>query len=73
MNPIPNENYQTTPDDWLSQYGGQREMMMARCQCTSCYLAKPQASHRKCGTIYPSQDDYTTYPPATYTWTQLGG
>lgn len=68
-----NENYSTTTDDWLSQYGGQREMM-TRCQCTACYFAKPQVSHKKCVPIYNGgqDNDHVMYQPTSYSWTQLG-
>lgn len=68
------ENYSMTTDDWLSQYGGQREMM-TRCQCTACYFSKPQVCHKKCVPIYNNGqvDDHTAYQPASYSWTQLGG
>ncbi|VVC34493.1 Hypothetical protein CINCED_3A010426 [Cinara cedri] len=70
-----NGNYSTTTtDNWLAQYGGQRETT-TRCQCTACYFAKPQVNHKKCVPIYNgSQDDnHTAYPPVSYNWTQLGG
>lgn len=69
------ENYNaTTSDDWLTQYGGQREPMN-RCQCTACYFVKPQVNHKKCVPINSSGQEYehTTYQPASYSWTQLGG
>lgn len=64
----------TTTDDWLSQYGGQREMM-ARCQCSACYFAKPQVSHKKCVPYYNAgqNDEHAVYQPSAYSWTQLGG
>lgn len=68
------ENYNTTSDDWLSQYGGQREPIN-RCQCTACYFVKPQVNHKKCVPIYSSgqDDEHTAYQQASYSWTQLGG
>lgn len=69
------ENYNTpTSDDWLSQYGGQREPMN-RCQCTTCYFVKPQVNHKKCVPINSSGQDYehAAYQPSSYSWTQLGG
>ncbi|XP_060840192.1 T-box transcription factor T-like [Rhopalosiphum padi] len=69
------ENYNTTTsDDWLSQYGGQREPIN-RCQCTACYFVKPQVNHKKCVPIYSSgqDDEHTAYQQASYSWTQLGG
>lgn len=68
------ENYSMTTDDWLSQYGGQREMI-TRCQCTACYFSKPQVNHKKCVPIYNNGqgDDHTAYQPTSYSWTQLGG
>lgn len=64
----------TTPDNWLSQYGGQREPM-TRCQCTACYFVKPQVNHKKCVPIYSSgqEDEHAPYQhQASYSWTQLG-
>lgn len=76
LNSVAHENnFSMTTDDWLAQYGGQREMM-TRCQCSSCYFAKPQVSHKKCATIYSGQEDDHTVAyqaQAAYSWTQLGG
>lgn len=68
------ENYSVATDDWSLQYGGQREMI-PRCQCTACYFAKPQVSHKKCVPIYNAgqNEDHSTYQPTSYSWTQLGG
>lgn len=68
------ENYSVSADDWSLQYGGQREMI-PRCQCTACYFAKPQVSHKKCAPIYNAgqSEDHSAYQPTSYSWTQLGG
>lgn len=74
MSFTPHENYSTPADEWLSQYGGQRDMM-TRCQCTACYFVKPQVSHKKCVPIYngDQDNDHATYQPPSYSWTHLGG
>jgi len=74
---VPLENYSTSTDDWLSQYGGQKEMM-TRCQCSACYFTKPQVSHKKCVPIYnggqnDENNEHTGYQPPSYNWHQLGG
>lgn len=73
------DTYSTTAiaDDWLSQYGGQRDATMTRCQCATCYFARPpqpQASHKKCVPIYnvAQDDEHNAYQQTSYSWTQLG-
>ncbi|XP_050432506.1 T-box transcription factor T-like [Adelges cooleyi] len=59
------ETYATPSEDWLYQYGSQRDVP-SRCQCTACYFTKPQKFHN------PEQDN-TTYQQAAYSWHNLGG
>lgn len=80
MNFVQHDAYSTTTttDDWLSQYGGQRDTPMTRCQCTACYFARPpqpQVSHKKCTPVYNvgQDDEHNACQPASYSWTQLGG